>query len=119
MTPPLWPAGGLSPNATGLALLGLLSPRGAEGSRPVAAGPARRDGHGSRSDPREDRDLAGTAIMRLPPRERAVVVERIFHGHSCAAIARRSGRPETAVRATQLRAVNRLRSLVHDASRSS
>lgn len=55
--------------------------------------------------------LARSALLRLPDHERDVLVLRVFHGQSCAAIARQFGQPEALIRQRQLDALKHLRQL--------
>lgn len=87
-------------------------------ARPTIAAhfdPARDPATPVRATPQKSPEpLAGLtrgALMRLPDHERDVLLLRVFHGQSCAAIARRLGQPESAIRRRQLEALRHLRQL--------
>ncbi len=55
--------------------------------------------------------LTRSALLRLPDHERDILILRVFHGQSCAAIARQFGQPEALIRQRQLDALKHLRQL--------
>ena len=53
-----------------------------------------------------------SALLQLPDHERDILLLRVFHGQSCAAIARRLGQTEADIRQRQLDALKHLRQLL-------
>ncbi len=89
----------------------------AKSTRPISIEAARSEpatgsaaaGNTPTPPPAED---THSALLRLPDHERDVLLLRVFHGQSCAAIARRLGQTEADIRQRQLDALKHLRQLL-------